>query len=576
MKEKLKEIITLKIETLKENSSKYMDIYKAVLSVIDDISNLKAFDLEKLSFLELDSEDFNRLIFYKKLLSDGVYELEPSDIEYIKNFFLSIKTKVSFYIEDNLINIYQNLLDKLDNYEFNQNDIELICTLLREEKDKGNDVDIISYMKRISLEMMEYTKIDVTLLTEKEKNEEQENKEENEELIITNLSTDDLITLFNKYGIDYMSFNKESRELMEKYGKYDNIDEILDLFINKEHINVGSYVKIKSKQLANIFIYSNYDLISNVFDKLKECGINIISHFKSIISSPSKFIPRKRRYLGKGDGASLDFNGEIGHNEDFLKNIHMFREAFKEINVDDISSVYEKCSSIFDLSYRHNKNALKQFDLYHIKPECYLKALSSFRGFPADAIDAFIESDYNNYGTLEYLWKNPSKFSLNPYSSIFYKLYMARKKGYTKEQLFSSRGFKFYDSNFLDINNDNGSEIVEQYFPDNPKFLEYENAIKESDNSDTMLTAFKPNKLIIDVLDEKYLDNDVCYIINGIRISRFKVQRFLNTLILNRFDIDKDALLYCVTKNSILNEEEYKVLEDEISKLFVSAIERRK
>lgn len=571
MKEKLKEIITLKIETLKENSSKYMDIYKAVLSVIDDISNLKAFDLEKLSFLELVSEDFNRLIFYKKLLSDGVYELELSDIEYIKNFFLSINIKVSSYIEDNLINTYSNLLDKLDNYEFNQNDIELICTLLREEKDKGNDINIISYMKHISLEMIECMRNDEDLVRK-----EKPIFEEVEELITTNLSTDDLIVLFTKYGIDYMNFNKESRELMEKYGKYDNIDKILDLFINKEHINVGSYVKIKSKQLATIFIYSNYDLISNVFDKLKECGINIISNFKSIISAPSKFIPRKRRYLGQGDGILGDFNGEIGHNEDFLKNIHMFREVFKEINVDDISSAYEKCPSIFDLSYRHNKNALKQFDLYHVKPEYYLKALSSFRGFPADAIDAFIESDYNNYGTLEYLWENPSKFGLNPYSSIFYKLYMARKKGYTKDQLFSSRGFKFYDSNFLDINNDNGSEIVEQYFPDNPKFLEYENAIKESDNSDTILIAFKPNKLIIDVLDEKYLDNNVCYIINGIRISRFKVQRFLNTLILNRFNIDKDALLYCVTKNSILNEEEYKVLEDEISKLFVSAIERGK
>lgn len=571
MKEKLKEIITLKIETLKENSSKYMDIYKAVLSVIDDISNLKAFDLEKLSFLELVSEDFNRLIFYKKLLSDGVYELEFSDIEYIKNFFLSINIKVSSYIEDNLINTYSNLLDKLDNYEFNQNDIELICTLLREEKDKGNDIDIISYMKHISLEMIEYMRNDEGLVRK-----EKPIFEEVEELITTNLSTDDLIVLFTKYGIDYMNFNKESRELMEKYGKYDSIDKILDLFINKEHINVGSYVKIKSKQLATIFIYSNYDLISNVFDKLKECGINIISNFKSIISAPSKFIPRKRRYLGQGDGILGDFNGEIGHNEDFLKNIHMFREVFKEINVDDISSAYEKCPSIFDLSYRHNKNALKQFDLYHVKPEYYLKALSSFRGFPADAIDAFIESNYNNYGTLEYLWENPSKFGLNPYSSIFYKLYMARKKGYTKDQLFSSRGFKFYDSNFLDINNDNGSEIVEQYFPDNPKFLEYENAIKESDNSDTILIAFKPNKLIIDVLDEKYLDNNVCYIINGIRISRFKVQRFLNTLILNRFNIDKDALLYCVTKNSILNEEEYKVLEDEISKLFVSAIERGK
>lgn len=576
MKEKLKEIITLKLEDL----SRYKNIYNMIDSVIDDISNLKNFEIEKLSFLELDSEVLNRLNFYKKILTDGVYELYPSDINKLNEILLNIKLKVSSYIDDNLINTYSNLLDKLDNYEFDQNDIELICTLLKEEKDKDKDINIISYMKHISLEMIEYMRNDGSLVRKEKpifkKVEELKDKEEVEELITTNLSTDDLIALFNKYGIDYMNFNKESRELMEKYGKYDNVDKILDLFINKEHINVGSYVKIKSKQLASIFIYSNYDLISNVFDKLRECGINIISHFKSIISAPSKFIPRKRRYLSQGDGILGDFNGEIGHNEDFLKNIHMFKEVFKEINVDDISSAYEKCPSIFDLSYKHNANALRQFNLYHIKPDCFLKSLSSFVRYPADAIDAFIESDYNNYGTLEYLWENPSKFGLNPYSSIFYKLYMARKKGYTKDQLFSSRGFKFYDSNFLDINNDNGSEIVEQYFPDNPKFLEYENAIKESDNSDTILTAFKPNKLIIDVLDEKYLDNDVCYIINGIRISRFKVQRFLNTLILNRFDIDKDALLYCVTKNSILNEEEYKVLEDEISKLFVSAIERRK
>lgn len=572
MKEKLKEIINLKIEDL----SKYKGIYNMIDSVIDDVFNLKNFEIEKLSFLELDSEVLNRLNFYKKILTDGVYDLFPSDINKLNEILLNIKHKISSCIDDNLINTYSNLLDKLDNYEFDQNDIELICTLLKEEKEKDNDIDIISYMKHISLEMIERMKYDENpVKEEKPIFKKPEELKEDEELITTNLSTDDLINLFNKYGLDYMLFNKESRELIEKYGKYDNINKILDLFINKEHINIESYIKIKSKQLANIFIYSNYDLISNVFDKLKECGIDIHKNFKSIISAPSKFIPRKRRYLGQGNGILGDFDGEIGHNEDFLKNIHMFREVFKEIKVDDISSAYEKCPSIFDLSYKHNKNALRQFDLYYIKPECFLKSLSSFRGFPADAIDAFIESDYNGYDTLEYLKKNPSKFGLSPYSSIFYKLYMARKKGYTKEELFSTRGFKFYDSNFLDINNDNDSEIVEQYFSDNPKFLEYENAIKESDNSETILTDFKPNKLIIDALDEKYLDNDICYIINGIRISKFKVQRFLNTLILNRFDIDKDALLYSITKNSILNEEEYKMIENEVSRLFTT-VERRK
>ena len=57
------------------------------------------------------------------------------------------------------------------------------------------------------------------------------------------------------------------------------------------------------------------------------------------------------------------------------------------------------------------------------------------------------------------------------------------------------------------------------------------------------------------------------YIIDGIRVSRMKVIRYISTLLFNGLDESFDMLMYAITKNSLLTSDEYKKIETAIYEL---------
>ena len=71
------------------------------------------------------------------------------------------------------------------------------------------------------------------------------------------------------------------------------------------------------------------------------------------------------------------------------------------------------------------------------------------------------------------------------------------------------------------------------------------------------------------ILDKEYSSKQVrAYNIDGVLISRYKVLRYMTTLIYNGMNESKDMLMYAITKNSFLTKEEYEKIETVVENIF--------
>ena len=57
---------------------------------------------------------------------------------------------------------------------------------------------------------------------------------------------------------------------------------------------------------------------------------------------------------------------------------------------------------------------------------------------------------------------------------------------------------------------------------------------------------------------------NVQYLINGVYISKIKTLKYYSTLLINKYKDKKEALLFSMTKDSFLTEEEFNLLKSAI------------
>ncbi len=557
--DKLKELISNKINIIKKENEKALDIDNLILSIdesINDNSKIVNLDFDKLyNYVDISLDEKKLVSYYVKIKRDGIWELGQSDYDRLNVILLNIKDNLSSYKDwlirnnNSLLEFCENLLLKVDNFSFDSDDIDFIVELV-----SNGDIDLYEFMKNLSFEAISRGNIIVNV----DSNDELENVSS----VVSKLNSKDLIELFNKYNINYNMFDDECKNKIQDNGNLSNIEKILEVFNNKK-INITPYIEDFGKQLASIFVFSNERCVNNVFNVVSD-KININEYFGSLLKIPSIFVPRKRREIKNDDGGDFGkLDGEVGHNEDFVKNFTLLSGL--GVNIKD---ALKKCSFIFDLSNYHINMAINQIKLYEpqsdklvILPRI-LKKLTSLQGIPGDGLDVFIEQ-----GCLDYVLSHPSRLYLGNSLHIAYKLYYARSKGVPISEMFNSKGFKYSLCNYEDMNSTNGSEIIKQYKPLNENFKLYDEAIVRSENDDISLVN-GAYSYVIKALDNCFFDPSAdiyTYKINGIIISRIKVLRFLNTLIDKEFDINEDLLLYVITKNSILNEEEYNKIRDTLS-----------
>lgn len=568
-------------DKIKENNkfdeSQYNSLKEEIRLINEDNSRLLQFDVGKVKALcttDLEESDKRLIDFYKGILTVNNFKMGEFDQGQLRSVLAKIntllleykeQTKNEFLEERKQIQKYEELKNKINkNSDLTAHEIEKIYNLLKHSD--ANIDDSIKIMKYIANQTIKKYEIFESEL---------DNEHNDEQIEKTNINIEDIRKIFEAHNSNLELLNKKSQEELQQYGNLNNIEQIFNI-LEKYSINsVNPY----ANKIGRIFVYSNPKLIEKVFETclkyniacINENGKNIIN-FEQLLKTPSKFINRKRKWKRKGTEpyTGPETETEIGTQEDFIKNIEYFASEGL-----DISHIYEKNYSCFDLPHEHIKIGVKNFKLYGIPKEYYLKTLSAFQTRKqADSFDQFIE-----LGHFDYVKDNLSRAILLPDAPMFFKIARANQLELKIPKVFETAlpSDITYDSKiYLGINKINGAQQTRKYTPEFFNKSYFDKAIYASDNNNIVLSE---SDEIIKALNERFSseEDEMVYIIAGIRISKLKVMRIYNTLKMSSLDGTLDSLMYAITRNSIITKEQYREIEKEITRFYnvVHPLEKR-
>lgn len=573
-----------KLNVIDTSYSKYKVLKDKIRLVMENYNNLLNISISEMENIGYKLEDNDKLYLdsYKKIIASSTYDLGDYDKGIIKNILSKVNTYIvekEFSINNGrntlieLINKYKKLKEKLPTFNFNGKDMQEIYELLSRLDDKEYAIEIMKFIAINSVNRFHNK--------EELKSNNKEKLENNTEEVIKNkINNDELVMLFNKYGVDYNLFDDRAKDNFLKYGSLSNIESNLIAFKNNGCNICNAYAKYYGYQISEILIYSNSETINSVFNILKDTNTMVLTN-KLFTYSNVFYDKEALRKLYRDKNISVFYG-----NEDFIKNIKLF-DNYKC----DINKLMIKSFMYFTISNEVIKSGIKNLELYSVDIKKGLRNLSCFAtNNQADNMDKFIE-----LGCFDYAVNNVSRLSIPVDSLMFYKL-------------------KFIKQNGIDINEyAYGAGLSSSITYDNKEFRLGTNAIKDKesartltrtytmpiikgsiyekceellikDNNNDVNIIFKLESKLIDLLDKKYLvyeddgidriPNTRLYNVNGVNVSRYKVLRYLNTLRKNNIEIDSNILTYVMNRNSINTYEEFNLIKDEITRLYSDTKER--
>ena len=588
MIEEVKKIINNKIEEIESSKQSIVVLSKEEIdglkSVVDLLPTTKEgsgslLELSEENILKLEAfctkEEIRNLLAMRVFLENPLFDFQTNLSKLLIDICNGIKYKFNSYTnslemlpqkqedDDRKLKALKEISEKLESSieQITSKDIEFLISILNDAK--FGEVNIMNAI-------IEITATKLNKLSGKEE------AEELLEVVETNLVEEDVKNLFEKYRYDFYSLKVADRADILKYGVLENIESILKSFIeysfdlNKDFLGKPLISK-RSTQLSKIFIHSNSNNIVKLFNFCKDNDIELYD----LLEYPSRFISRKHKYKSRTNSSDNDVNiSKVGCLEDFIKNYDMFKAKYfkistKEDKVEEFKRIYSKCPSIFNLANEKILTILKIYTIYGINPEDYFNALASFSKARSEEIfDLAIE-----LGAFEYIKHNMSKVILSIDDEFFKKLAIANKMGisafkYENRQLLtggvrpslcfettkinkmiSSNGLKFQK---YELNNHFTDEELKL-------FNMFEKMISsDTEFSEDYLTESNINSGIIKGL-EKYIDEEDSrvYNINGIKISKLKVLRLHHTLKLNGIEDSVYSVIYILTKNSLITDDEF-------------------
>ncbi len=544
-------------QLLELSNEEYNKIYTMAEGEISLTANESMFLHEAMSLEESAKE------FLCSCLDAEQLKIINSIIEKINRVLCSCDEKEIVELE-NTINQYKNLLKKARN-----NGLEFITefSLISELFDKY-DVsfeDRISTLKEINSFNNE---INSKFVTSEELLESEEIIDESE-LDKTNLDSDKVEAIFNKYGLSFKENLKSYTEYVLAYGNYDKIDSILAFICNKK--NDMLKVLNQPEILSKILIHSSVEILSSVIKLEQENGLTSDAHNKNMtilfpaVRSISNYRPRR-----KGSKAPLDNKVTSGNYKNFANNIVFLNEHGIEPSV-----VEEKCVSFFTFPNISVRKSYEHLLLYGINPfdkEHRKVTYSVFRSHDCvlKNLDIAIEA-----GAFEYIRNNLSRLSAPSKIIEVYSLKNECKKNkgdfrYTPYCRLKESDNLYLNSQFpLEITFDTINEEYGAVNYDCPDKDIFDEVLSNSYNS--TISSLSMEDELIKEIDSIFKVDDYMYDFNGVIISRKKVLRFYETFISNsNFKPSRDLILYVITKNSLLDENELESIKKCINKLSIT------
>lgn len=550
---------------IKLNDTLCLYLYNSIKLLEKDYDNIISLDLLKVKelFPAYNLQEMRCLEYYQTIFRETNFELQADDIKIIKNIISNLKSNVDSYMENinqykinrlseinKLVNPYNLIIEKVKNSKnLNSNDIQEIYKVISISNININDsIKIMRYIFNESLNM----KINLSEIN----NTSYFVDNNNFEIKVTNLEVNDVVVLFNNYNLNFDMFNEDDKKDILKFGNLDRITTILDAF-SKYGVNLSDYGSARSTAIKCILLYSNSSNVISLINKFKKYGIIVEKDNKLDISilleRPSRFI---NKTINKMKGVK---GGVAGCYEDVLMNLEYFSNEGL-----DVGLIFAKSRGCFDIPHERILEIVNIFKLYGIDKMMYLKSLSCFTSKnQAEIIDLFIETGYFNY-----LKNNMSRIKQTTSSPIFYKLVMANRMGIVPKMYGKLMSSDITNDNkeYLGINKNNGKDIIGQYVFEFDNRENYDLIINSSDCNSIIVSSNIYSDLI-NLLDENYKKDDILYNINGVMLSRIKFLRLFNCLVTNGVDLNVNTIMYCLTKNSIINLEQFNIVYNDINKI---------
>ena len=388
-------------------------------------------------------------------------------------------------------------------------------------------------------------------------------------LHIQRLNINDVRILFKKYGYDFDILSPKIQDDILTFADLTNIDEVFDcLLVN----NFPTFKLPKDAlKMSRILINCDRKTITDIVNYSKQKGIysdDLMRVVPALIKQTSSSSKKSRRVPGPEGGNNSPIIS--GRSEDYMKNID-----FLEKLGFNIREVFDQCHHILTTSHDRLANNYNKFRAYHLSfnknqigtltcPALSFLGSTNFE----ETIDQFIEISPLGY---EYIRDNLSRLKISdPKDLIFYKIYASYMPQDIYGNPIASEGpFVFFNSSKLllrgeitnDFNqyrglNDNNKQIQTMTIDPIVRNQDiFDKAVRDKEKKDNFHNFRDPR---LDGLND-FIDptNPLVYDFNGTRISVLKVQRIL--YLLNQENVDNldDSLLYALTYNTIIDQNNF-------------------
>lgn len=345
--------------------------------------------------------------------------------------------------------------------------------------------------------------------------------------------------IFNEEPL-LQKLSSDIKEVVIKQNLKEHAKEILSV------LKENSFMKITEYLLDDLIIYSSKQILETIFKIAKEENISN----RILEQIPSVFLDRKSVYHE---------DNNYGNFYNFVNNI----KVLKQYNIDILKVVKNSLAILIIPNEKLIKN-LKVAKLYKIpfinraNHEEYSFLLADDL---ASNIDKYIES------SLEIYAKEKTAKLINPDRIVFYRLYYANQKHLQYIcQFEKDNSYIWLDK---EISSKNGFGITEENYLEKtdtivlPKQDIYEHIIYNDSNKVDKTILEHP---FIKELEHYRFNNQNYYQINSIKISRVKVLRVFYALLKHEIPT-KDALLYAIIYNTILNEKQFNTLRQAVDEI---------
>lgn len=508
------------------------------------------------------------------ILSLGLDSNQKDIIEQFKKKINELAMKYSKASIDDIytnLKIYKNLLSKLNNNDINLiTELDVIYRLIEENNFEYRQIiDILRKVNgmnsRIYANYANNDKSDINL------SQEDDICEDN--LISYNNDREKIISLFKKYNIDFMNFDENLQNNILNLGNYDEMNKILSCVLN--HNDLLGFLNLKEYEqiLYRTLLFSSEEKINEVIESALKNNVSQIFKIYPTILYPTikdKSI-RTKRNIGGFPHKSFEKTGALNY---YLENVKILEEIGYPIDL-----AFKKCSSFFIQNSKKVRENLAYLKMYNIS---IYNEDGSFKSFLStlksdnliDNIDISIEN-----GTYEYCKQNLSRLG---WDIIPYRVKC-------NEKLKRNHDLRAIDNPFIIFKNkteklalklpfyQTNSEIFGKTKEDvfalydainhgNDETIIYDELVRLG-NIDNISTIALDDEYIM-YLENNYKENEYMYNINGVIVSRYKVLRYYSSLI-KQDDINpsEDLIMYVVTLNSMLDQEELNNVYQNIHKI---------